>query len=337
MKKLCGIVLMFSALILGCAHGGVSKEERTAAYAAIKESVARLEQDDSWKTDPTVLVHLLYGKKLEIPTHYRKLPDSDLKEAIEHHMQAIREKAEGSFVQWPAILGAGQLACAVAVIIDKRGDAPLGGDNLTLSGQSVTNAAGTKRFVITFSKPREQNKPNEAGVTPPRLAETWGIPPQAKVVVSMRLNVQNMFPIVYGDGKSELITLSLHGDDLEVSYQGPRCEWPPYQERLPYLSASPFNPHHFPEDAGVVRIDNESLSPVKVGIRSDAKGIDLVAPAKLFVSTWLPEGKYDIYFQYAHDPESLYQGDSFEMEAGRKISISMKKKTGGNYNIRKVK
>jgi hypothetical protein len=50
----------------------------------------------------------------------------------------------------------------------------------------------------------------------------------------------------------------------------------------------------------------------------------------------VPDGNDDIYFIYSHQPDALYQGDSFAL-SGHGIEIQVVGVVGGNYNIRRVK
>jgi hypothetical protein len=49
----------------------------------------------------------------------------------------------------------------------------------------------------------------------------------------------------------------------------------------------------------------------------------------------VPNGSYDIYFQYSTEPLALYQGDSFTLNNGV-VTIRLEKVIGGTYGIRKV-
>jgi hypothetical protein len=75
---------------------------------------------------------------------------------------------------------------------------------------------------------------------------------------------------------------------------------------------------------------------VKVGLRSAGKGRDFTVKANGTNSVQVPNGKYDVYFQYSTDADGLYQGDSFSM-TNNSVEIQIVKVVGGNFNIRKVK
>src|SRR5439155_10093203 len=66
--------------------------------------------------------------------------------------------------------------------------------------------------------------------------------------------------------------------------------------------------------ANEVRVNNPNDFSVKVGLRSEGKGKDFSVAAKSSASVSVPNGRYDIYFQYSTDPDGLYQGDSFTLD-----------------------
>jgi hypothetical protein len=85
-----------------------------------------------------------------------------------------------------------------------------------------------------------------------------------------------------------------------------------------------------------VRVKNPNEFGVKVGLRSAGKGKDFVVDANGIQSVRVPNGRYDIYFQYSTDPDGLYQGDSFTLNDNG-VEIQIVKVVNGNYGIRKVK
>jgi hypothetical protein len=85
-----------------------------------------------------------------------------------------------------------------------------------------------------------------------------------------------------------------------------------------------------------VRVRNPNEFGVKVGLRSAGKGKDFVVGANDTRSVQVPNGRYDIYFQYSTDPDGLYQGDSFTLNDDG-VEIQIVKVVNGNYGIRKVK
>ena len=85
-----------------------------------------------------------------------------------------------------------------------------------------------------------------------------------------------------------------------------------------------------------VRVKNPNESKVQMGLRSGGKGKDFTVNPNGTKSVFVPNGRYDIYFQYSSDPDGLYQGDSFTL-SGNGIEIQIVKVVNGNYGIRKVK
>jgi len=90
------------------------------------------------------------------------------------------------------------------------------------------------------------------------------------------------------------------------------------------------------EGRNLVRVVNSNAFAVKVGLRSAAGGKDFsVAPGDSATAS-APDGRYDVYFRYENEPESLYQGDAFSL-AGSGVQIDLVKVINGNYMIHKVK
>ena len=84
-----------------------------------------------------------------------------------------------------------------------------------------------------------------------------------------------------------------------------------------------------------VRVNNPNGFEVRVGLRCSGKGCDFVVAPKAVGSTKAPNGRYEIYFWYASDPHSVYQGDTFTL-ADTGVEIGIVKVVNGNYGIRRV-
>jgi hypothetical protein len=84
-----------------------------------------------------------------------------------------------------------------------------------------------------------------------------------------------------------------------------------------------------------VRIRNPNSFSVRVGLRSSGMGKDFVVKSDSVDSVTVPDGKYEIFFQYSSDPDGLYQGDSFTLSRNG-VEIQIVKVVDGNYGIRKV-
>jgi len=84
------------------------------------------------------------------------------------------------------------------------------------------------------------------------------------------------------------------------------------------------------------RVENPNEFEVKVGLRSEGKGMDFFVGANQTLTVSLPGGTYDIYFQFARDPEGLYQAET-RTPANNGNDIRIPKVVNGNYGVRKVK
>jgi len=85
-----------------------------------------------------------------------------------------------------------------------------------------------------------------------------------------------------------------------------------------------------------VRIQNPNSIAVTAGLRSGDGGKNFMVKPNGTASVYVPDGKYDIYFVYADEPEALFQGDSFSL-SGNGVEIQLVKIVDGNYGIRRVK
>jgi hypothetical protein len=87
--------------------------------------------------------------------------------------------------------------------------------------------------------------------------------------------------------------------------------------------------------ANEVRIRNPNEFRVTVGLRSAGNGRDFIVGANETRSVQVPNGDFNIYFQYSTDPDGLYQGDSFSLY-NNGVEIEIVKVVNGNYGIRRV-
>lgn len=85
-----------------------------------------------------------------------------------------------------------------------------------------------------------------------------------------------------------------------------------------------------------VRVRNPNGFAVKVGLRSAGNGKDFTVRPNGVQIVQVPNGRYEIFFQYSTDPDGLYQGDSFTLN-GNGVEIQIVKVINGNYGIRKVR
>jgi len=108
---------------------------------------------------------------------------------------------------------------------------------------------------------------------------------------------------------------------VEMEYEVLPPKWPQYSMEL--------------VGHNIVRISNPNEFNVRVGIRSSEGGKDLRVLAHGTGSVLVPNGSYDVYFQYSTDPLALYQGDSIRLH-NNGVEIGIVKVVGGTYSIRKV-
>ncbi|MBI4681157.1 MAG: hypothetical protein HY753_08175 [Nitrospirae bacterium] len=85
-----------------------------------------------------------------------------------------------------------------------------------------------------------------------------------------------------------------------------------------------------------VRIINPNNFEVNVGLRSQGKGKDFRVSATGRETAYVPNGDYEIYFQYSTDIDALYRGDNFTI-INNGIEIQIVKVIDGNYGIKKIK
>jgi hypothetical protein len=85
-----------------------------------------------------------------------------------------------------------------------------------------------------------------------------------------------------------------------------------------------------------IQISNPNDFFIAAAVVTSDSGRYLMLPPRRGEVIDVPNGQYDIYFVYATDPESLYQGDSFSVRQ-QQITITIQMVEDGNYGIKKVK
>ena len=85
----------------------------------------------------------------------------------------------------------------------------------------------------------------------------------------------------------------------------------------------------------IVGVKNPHEHKVRVGLRSGGGDEDFTVDAHSAGTVNVPDGFYDIYFQYFSDPLVVYQGDSFSL-SGNSVQITLERVAGGNFHVRKV-
>ena len=229
------------------------------------------------------------------------------------------EKIIGSYVEWPMTFGISPLWLGMTEE-ERRG---FGEDNLGLYHIIGPDFAGW----IDLGECSRQEGTKE--ITWEQM--TWGIPPQSSVLVKMK--IENVMKATLADDIQFISILS--ATEVEIETSSEKCDWPEYDSEIdwsPLLSQQPM----ISTNAYEVRVVNERGFPVKVGLRSDDKGGDFIVPEEGVASVGIPAGTYHVYFQYAADPTSLYQGDSLQV-SGSGFEFQLRSKGGGNYEVQKIK
>ena len=85
-----------------------------------------------------------------------------------------------------------------------------------------------------------------------------------------------------------------------------------------------------------VRIRNPNDFAVKVELRSGSGHKQFDVNSNGVASAYVPDGQYDVFFEYSSEPGSLYQGDSFSLNKNG-IEIQIVKIVNGNFGIRKIR
>lgn len=101
-------------------------------------------------------------------------------------------------------------------------------------------------------------------------------------------------------------------------------------------------PVRFPLGRGLntIRIQNPNPYAALVGLRQGVRGGNLMVRPGGLSTVFVPDGHYDVYFIFTHQPERLYQGDSLSVFGtawnARAITLRLVATPGGNYPIRPV-
>ena len=185
-------------------------------------------------------------------------------------------------------------------------------DNMGLTPLHYAAGYGHKDVVeLLLANKADFNAQDKQGATPLRLAVFKG---QNEVAEFLRKYTGH--DQVFGGGHTNNVVMK--GGKIGA----PPANWPRFSTELTGLHE--------------VRVKNPNDFKVRVGLRSGGKGKDFVVSPNGTESVNVPNGHYDIYFNYSTDPGGLYQGDSFTLEDNG-VQITITKVVNGNYGIRKVK
>jgi len=184
-------------------------------------------------------------------------------------------------------------------------------DNRGITPLHMAAAMGHKEVAeLLLANKAEVNARDNDGNTPLHAASSRGHKDVAELL--RRHGGYYMFAQVH---RANVVTA---GDKIGA----PPTNWPSYSSELTGLHE--------------VRVKNPNDFKVRVGLRSEGKGKDFVVSPNGMESVKVPNGRYDIYFNYSSDLGGLYQGDSFTLE-NNGVEITITKVVNGNYGIRKVK
>jgi ankyrin repeat protein len=184
-------------------------------------------------------------------------------------------------------------------------------DNIGLTPLHYAAGYGHKDVVeLLLANKADVNAQDKQGATPLRLAVFKG---QNGVAEFLRKYIGHEQALA--DGRTTDATMK--GGKIG----SPPKNWPEFSTELTGLHE--------------VRVRNPNDFNVRVGLRSDGMGKDFIVSPRGTESVNVPNGRYDIYFNYSADPGGLYQGDSFTLE-NNGVEITITKVVNGNYGIRKV-
>ena len=97
------------------------------------------------------------------------------------------------------------------------------------------------------------------------------------------------------------------------------------------LCLPPFSKELHPRESrgngrGLVRIVNDSIFKVVVGMRSSDKGINFIVLPRSEKSLWFWEGHYSMYYVVEDEPDRLRFAEDFQLQIHQKITFNLKMK-----------
>ena len=84
-----------------------------------------------------------------------------------------------------------------------------------------------------------------------------------------------------------------------------------------------------------VRVRNQNDFNIRVALRSGGRGRDFGVSARDTTQVQVPDGRYDMFLQYAVDPEGIYRGDSFSLN-GNGMEIDVTPVSGNAASAKRV-
>jgi hypothetical protein len=303
-KLLVSAFVCFSILFTSLFAGETGTEQEQ------KELIERKTVEE-WQTNPEAFATLFLGDDLS-----ERSPD--WVKSFEDRKESVIEKVEGSYVEWPMTFGISPVWVSTAE--ESRRNSGL--DNLGIYHIFGPDFSGW----ISLGEGSRQEGTEQ--ITWEQM--TWGIPPQSSVLLKMKIEnlIAHIFP-----GQVPVIAI-MRASEVEIETSSEECAWPEYDSEIDW---SPFYPEHsmLSTNSYEVRVISAHEFPVKVGLRSEGQGRDFIVPREGAASVRVPRGKYHVYFQYAADPTSLYQGDSLDVRDSG-FEIQLKSEAAGDYRILKI-
>ncbi|MGB2863162.1 MAG: hypothetical protein WBC05_07530 [Sedimentisphaerales bacterium] len=264
-----------------------------------------IKTDGNWQKDPEAFAKLFFGENLSIRSRRSK--------ATLIKKPKVSEMVKGSRVEWPATLGISPAWLGMEKNERKTLDQIMG--NMAIYCPFGPDVTGW--IWLMHGSRREGTEEIEW------WEMSWGIPPQSDVLLKMEIDSVRSFIF-----KNGMLVMYVTGSDLQIETPSKKSDWPAYSSK--FGAAGPYSSSH-----QEVQITNSHEFHIKVGLRSNDKGRDFIVPPQGVASAFVPEAKYDIYFQYSSDPTSLYKGDSFQLKDNG-VEIILKGAVDGNYSIQRV-
>ncbi len=252
---------------------------------------------EGWQTNGIAFAHLFFGADLE-----KRDSGPEIIKKTE-----VREAIEGKMVVWPALISSNLLGNnkrrVIAIPFSASGTIIIAagsrqdGDKILAMDEMIKDYADSANVAVSFTlSPSEFDG---QGLT--AMINKDGFP-----IITLLAKNLSVVPVA-----------PLHKQNIS-----PIVGWPPFSSALTGTCE--------------VKVSNPNAFAVKVGLRSEGKGQDFTVAPQMSGSALVPDGTYEIYFQYSSDPTGIYNGDTFTLN-GNSVEIRIVEVVGGNYGIRKVK
>jgi hypothetical protein len=92
-----------------------------------------------------------------------------------------------------------------------------------------------------------------------------------------------------------------------------------------------------PSGSNYLTVVNPNEYDARVGLRAGKRlGRNFVVRARRSVRVAIPNGRFNVFFQFANQPDALFQGDPIEVRSAT-VTIRLVAVQNGNYGISQVK